>query len=63
METATKIRNDFENRLFTYLGVRKIGRDMAETPEKMRENNHGRDDGRRIKDIMQDEHTNHDNGI
>lgn len=56
METATKIRNDFENRLFAYVGIRKIGRDLAETPEKMRENNHGRDDRRRIKDIMQGIH-------
>ena len=56
METATKIRDDYENRLFAYLGIRKIGGDMAETPEKMRENNHGRNDRRRIKNIMQDIH-------
>lgn len=61
METASKVRNDKISRFLASMGVRIVGRDIAETPE--REMNHGRNDGRRIKRIMQDEHTNHDNGI
>ena len=63
METATKIRNDYANRLFAYLGIRKVGKDMAETPEKMREIYHGRNDGRRTENIMQDIHTDNNNSI
>lgn len=33
-ETATKTRNDKISRLLASLGVRTIGRDVAETPER-----------------------------
>lgn len=53
IETATKNKKEQLDNLLAILGVRMIGRDLAETPEKIRESNHGRKDGRRIKDIMQ----------
>ena len=56
MEIATKVRNDTMNRLLAALGVRMVGRDLAETPEKFRESNHGRNDRRRTENTMQDIH-------
>ena len=56
METASKVRNDNISRLLASLGVRMVGRDLAETPEKLRESNHGRNDRRRTENTMQDIH-------
>ena len=61
METASKVKNDKISRLLASMGVRMIGGSIAETPE--REIDHGRNDGRRIKSTMQNEHQNHINGI
>ena len=61
METASKVRNDKISRFLASMGVRMIGRDIAETPE--RELDHGGNDGRRTENIMQDKHTDHINGI
>jgi hypothetical protein len=60
MERATKVRRDD---LLAMLGVRKIGGDMAEIPEKMRESGHGRNDRRTNKNIMQNVHQNNFNGV
>ena len=63
METASKIKNDRMNRLLASLGVREIGRDIAETPEKFKESNHGRYDGRTVKDAMQGVNKDNNNDI
>ena len=55
-ETATKVKYDNMSRLLASLGVRKVGGDIAETPEKMRERNHGWYDRRTVKNTMQDIH-------
>ena len=63
METASKIKNDRMNRLLASLGVREIGRDIAETPEKFKESNHGRYDGRTVNGVMQDVHKDNNNNL
>lgn len=52
METASKIKNDRISRLLSSMGVRAIGGDIAETPERGLESNHGRNDGRRNQNTM-----------
>jgi hypothetical protein len=51
------------SRVLASLGVRMVGGDMAEIPEKMRENGHGRNDRRTNKNIMQNVNQNNFNGI
>lgn len=63
METATKVKYDRMSRVLASLGVRMVGGDIAETPEKMRENGHGRNDRRTDKDVMQNVNQDHDNGV
>ena len=60
MERATKVRND---KILAALGVRMIGGDLAETPEKMRENDHGRNDRRRTENTVQNIHKDNNNSI
>ena len=63
METATKVKNDRMSRLLASLGVRMIGGDFAETPEKFKESNHGRYDGRTIIDTLQNVDSDNIDGI
>ena len=58
---ASKMKKDRMSRLLASRGVREVGRDIAEIPEK--ETGHGRNDGRRIKNTMQDIHQDNDNGV
>ena len=52
-ETATKVQNDVISRLIARAGFRKVGRDIAEVPEKDMEINHGKYDRRTIENIVQ----------
>ena len=53
-ETASRIKHDKVSKVLASMGVRMIGGKIAEIPE--RENDHGRNDRRRIENTMQEFH-------